>query len=116
MTCHLCQASGAKKHGRDRYGNQRFRCRTCRKTFSERPDRPLGAMTVPVEKALLILQLLCEGSGIRAVQRVTGCHQETILKLLATVGAGCETLLAERVKGASPWPTCRRTRFGATWR
>jgi transposase-like protein/IS1 family transposase len=101
MTCHLCQASGAKKHGRDRYGNQRFRCRTCRKTFSERPARPLGAMTVPIEKAVLITQLLCEGNGIRSIQRVTGCHQETILKLLKTVGAGCETLLTERVKGVA---------------
>jgi transposase-like protein/IS1 family transposase len=101
MTCHLCQAAGAKKHGKDRYGNQRFRCLTCRKTYSERPARPLGAMTVPVEKALLILQLLCEGSGIRAIQRITGCHQETILKLLVTVGAGCEELLGERVKSVA---------------
>jgi transposase-like protein len=55
VVCHLCQAANAKKFGKDRYGNQRFRCRTCRKTFSERPGRALGAMTVPVEKALLVL-------------------------------------------------------------
>ncbi len=55
-------------------------------------------MRVPVDKALLILNLLCEGSGIRAASRVTGCHQGTILRLLVQVGEGCERLLAEQVR------------------
>lgn len=98
MVCHLCQAANAKKIGHTRDGRQRFRCRSCRKTFSEQRARPLGAMTVPVEKALLVLQLLCEGNGIRSIQRITGCHQATILKLLVEVGGGCEQLLAETVR------------------
>ncbi|HVR10897.1 MAG TPA: IS1 family transposase [Thermoanaerobaculia bacterium] len=101
MVCHLCQAENAKKFGRTRDGRQRYRCRTCRKTFSERRARPLGAMNLPVEKALLVLQLLCEGSGIRAIQRVVGCHQGTILKLLVQVGGGCEQLLSETVKNVT---------------
>jgi transposase-like protein len=98
MVCHLCQAANAKKFGKDRRGNQRYRCRTCRKTFSERPARPLGAMRLPVEKAELILHLLTEGSAIRAIERITGTEKKTILRLLAQVGADCERLLAERVK------------------
>jgi len=47
------------------------------------------------------LPLLCEGSGIRAIQRVVGCHQGTILKLLVEVGAGCEQLLSETVKNVA---------------
>src|SRR5579864_8140309 len=101
MVCHLCQAENAKKFGHTRDGRQRYRCRTCRRTFSERRARPLGAMNLPVEKALLVLQLLCEGSGIRAIQRVVGCHQGTILKLLVEVGAGCEQLLTDLVKGVA---------------
>jgi transposase-like protein/IS1 family transposase len=99
MTCHLCQAANAKKFGKDRRGNQRYRCRTCRKTFSERRARTLpAAMRISPEKAELILMLLCEGSGIRSIGRTTGAHQVTILKLLSEVGAGCERLLAESVK------------------
>ncbi|HEV3074849.1 MAG TPA: IS1 family transposase [Thermoanaerobaculia bacterium] len=101
MVCHNCQAENSKKVGRTRDGRQRYRCRTCRVTFSERRTRPLGAMNLPVEKALLVLQLLCEGSGIRSIQRVTGCHQGTILKLLTEVGAGCEQLLSETVKNVA---------------
>jgi transposase-like protein/IS1 family transposase len=99
MTCHLCQAENAKKFGRTRDGRQRFRCRTCRKTFSERRARTLpAAMRISPERAELILMLLCEGSGIRSIGRTTGTHQVTILKLLAEVGAGCERLLSETVK------------------
>jgi transposase-like protein/IS1 family transposase len=97
MQCQACQTP-AKRFGKDRRGNQRFRCRTCRKTFSERPERPLGAMRLPIERAELILHLLTEGNAVRAIERVTGTEKKTILRLLVQVGAGCERLLAERVK------------------
>src|SRR5688572_12707745 len=98
MVCHLCRAATAKKHGRTREGHQRYRCRTCRKTFSERPERPLGSMRVPVDKALSILHALCEGAGIRPLARQSGVHQGTILKLLVQAGEGCERMLAEQVR------------------
>jgi hypothetical protein len=68
------------------------------KTFSERPDRPLGDMRLPVDRALLCLHLLCEGNAVRAVARITGTEKKTILRLLVQVGEGCERLLAETVK------------------
>jgi transposase-like protein/IS1 family transposase len=98
MLCQACQTDTCKKFGRTREGHQRFRCRTCRKTFSERPERTLGAMTLPLEKALLCLHMLCEGNAVRAVERVTGVEKKTILRLLVQVGEGCERMLAETVK------------------
>jgi transposase-like protein/IS1 family transposase len=97
MQCAICVAP-AKKFGRDRKGNQRHRCLTCRKTFSERPERPLGAMNLPLDRALLCLNLLCEGSSIRAIERITGTEKKTILRLLVQVGEGCERMLEETVK------------------
>ena len=97
MDCVACEAP-AKKFGKDRSGNQRFQCRTCRKTFSQRPDRPLGDMRLPLERALLCLHLLCEGSSVRAVERITGTEKKTVLRLLVQVGAGCERMLTETVK------------------
>jgi len=59
MTCHNCQTANAKRFGKDRRGNQRYRCRACRRTFSDRRANPLPAdMRVPVAKAELILHLL----------------------------------------------------------
>lgn len=101
MVCHLCQAAAAKKFGKTRQGHQRYRCRTCRKTFSERPECPLGAMRIPIDRAILCLTLLCEGSSVRAVERITGTEKKTILRLLVQVGEGCERLLAEKVRGVA---------------
>ncbi len=96
--CTHCDGA-AKRFGKDRRGNQRFRCLTCRKTFSERPERLLGDMRLPDDKALLCLSLLCEGSSIRAIERVTEVGKRTILNLLVQVGEGCERMLAETIKG-----------------
>jgi transposase-like protein/IS1 family transposase len=97
ISCAHCEAP-AKKFGKDRSGNQRFRCRTCRKTFSERLERPLGDMRLPLDRALLCLHLLCEGSSVRAIERITGTEKRTVLNLLVQVGAGCERMMAETVK------------------
>ncbi len=101
MVCHHCHRDGCKRFGKTRQGHQRYRCRTCRKTFSERPERPLGDMRVPLDRAILCLTLLCEGSSVRAVERITGTEKKTILRLLVQVGEGCERLLAEQVRGVA---------------
>jgi transposase-like protein/IS1 family transposase len=98
MQCANCETDTCKKFGKTREGHQRFRCRTCRKTYSERPERPLGDMRLPLDRALLCLNLLCEGSSIRAIERITGTEKKTILRLLVQVGEGCERMLAETVK------------------
>jgi transposase-like protein len=97
MDCIACNAP-SKRFGKDRKGNQRHRCLTCGKTFAERPERLLGDMIVPEDRALLCLSLLCEGSSIRAIERVTGTEKKTILRLLCQVGEGCELMLEETVK------------------
>src|SRR5436305_2209311 len=93
MDCATCQTE-CKKFGKTREGHQRYRCRTCRKTYSERPERPLGDMRLPVDRAVTVLHLLCEGSAVRAVERITGTDKKTILRLLVQVGDGCEKMLA----------------------
>ncbi len=41
------------------------------------------------DKRVQILHLLCEGSSIRAITRVTGASKNTVAKLLADVGQAC---------------------------
>ena len=99
MECTACPSpSRIKKMGKDRKGNQRFRCLTCRKSFSERPERPLGAMQLPLDKALLCLHLLCEGNAVRSIERIVDVDKKTILKLLVQVGEGCERMLSETIQ------------------
>lgn len=97
MTCHNCQIT-AKKFGKDRKGNQRYRCAGCKKTFSEIQDRPLGTMRLPMDKALQVLRLLVEGVSIRSAERITGVEKKTILSLLERVGERCEMLLENLIR------------------
>ena len=100
MTCHNCQIQ-AVKIGKDRKGNQRFRCNKCRKTFQEQQAKPLETMRLPMEKALLCLRLLVEGNSIRSTERITGVEKKTILSLLVLAGEKCERLLNEKIKAVA---------------
>lgn len=97
MNCPACQ-NEARKFGKDRYGNQRFQCLACRKTFSDRPINVLNEMRLPLDKAIAVLKLLTEGMSIRATVRVTGVAKDTVSALLVCVGQKCEAFLQDRLK------------------
>ena len=97
MRCPECRVC-CKRFGKHRNGLQRFRCKHCRKTYTEDHERPFGAMTVPVDKAVLALQLLVEGTSIRSTERVTGLHRDTIMRLLVLAGERCEKLIGRKIR------------------
>jgi len=88
MNCPNCN-NLSKKDGKDRKGDQRFKCTECGKRFSLAKEKLLGAMILSEEKALLCLQLLVEGNSVRSTERITGVHRTTIFSLLETVGKKC---------------------------
>ena len=55
-------------------------------------------MYVSTDKAATVIQLLTEDISIRSVERITGLHRDTILRVLATVGEGCERMLEQRIR------------------
>src|SRR6267378_2078589 len=97
MQCPTCQTE-ARKFGKDRYGNQRYQCQACRKTFSDRPAKPLDEMRLPLDKALFCLKLLTEGNSIRATVRLSGVAKDTVTALLVCVGDRCEVFLSEKLQ------------------
>lgn len=54
---------------------------------------------LPVAKRATILQMLCEGSSMRAITRVTGVSLNTVTKLLIDAGKACEAYHDEHVRG-----------------
>src|SRR5205807_2719246 len=92
MTCHNCQLK-AVKAGKDRKGNQRYRCDKCKRRFQAEQEKLLGNMYLSEEKALLVLQLLLEGNSVRSIERITGVQKKTTLNLLAMAGERCEELI-----------------------
>ncbi|MEO6191960.1 MAG: IS1 family transposase [Thermoanaerobaculia bacterium] len=96
----VCRSCGGPTigWGRDKEGNPRRKCKACRSTFGIIPVRPLGAMRLDMDRAVLCLNLLTEGSSIRSTERITGTHRDTICSLLRLAGAKCEAILNRLVR------------------
>jgi len=47
------------------------------------------ANNLPTEKKAMAISMLAEGSSIRAIERVTAIHRDTIMRLGVRVGQAC---------------------------
>jgi transposase-like protein/IS1 family transposase len=95
MDCPKCGES-AQRFGKTRSGQQRYRCLECCQTFSE-PKALAGISTDP-KKATFALQLLLEGTSVRATSRLTGLAKGTILRLMVQAGRQCFQFLADTMQ------------------
>lgn len=99
MTTCRCCGGDTKRRGFYRNKNfnvQRFECLKCGTTFSEK--QPLDNIRVDFNKALQVIHLLVEGTGIRACERLTGLNRRTVLGILKTAGEKCARLLDEKIR------------------
>jgi IS1 family transposase len=60
-----------------------------------------GMNKLPLEKRVQILSMLCEGSSMRSVSRVTGVSINTVTKLLVDAGTACAAFHDERVRNVT---------------
>lgn len=98
MPCPHCASERIQRFGRDRKQQQRFRCQDCRKTFIPPHPKPLGSMRVDQDKAVFALRLLLEGMSIRATERMTGLHRDTLCALVLHVGQRCCRFLDRTIR------------------
>ena len=90
-----CSHTNYKKSGKNRNGSQRYKCKDCGVRFSDPPinTKPLGNMRVDLDKAMLILGMLLEGTSIRAASRLTGIDKDSIGRLILEAGDKCQNFL-----------------------
>ncbi len=53
------------------------------------------ANILPLEKQTTVVHALVEGSSILAVERMTGVHQDTIMRLGVRVGEACAAYMGK---------------------
>ena len=63
------------------------------------------------DKQIAIIGALAEGSSIRSIERMTGVHRDTIMRLGVKVGQGCTALLDEKMRNLP----CRLLQFDEVW-
>ena len=69
------------------------------------------ANVLPTEKQITIIGSLCEGSSIRSIERLTGVHRDTIMRLGVKVGQGCTALMDASMHNLS----CERLEMDEIW-
>ena len=59
------------------------------------------ANNLETEKKVLAVSMLAEGSSIRAIERVTNIHRDTIMRLGVRVGEACVKIHDEKMRGVA---------------
>ena len=66
---------------------------------------------LPTEKKIAVVSALVEGVSIRSIERMTGVHRDTIMRLGVRTGQGCAKLLDSKMRGLS----CQYLQFDEIW-
>jgi IS1 family transposase len=55
--------------------------------------------------------MLCEGSSIRSIERITGIHRDTVMRLGVRIGEGCRRIMDDKMRNLS----CRLIQVDEIW-
>jgi IS1 family transposase len=69
------------------------------------------ANVLNTDKQLAIIAALAEGLSIRAIERMTGVHRDTIMRLGVKVGQGCTSLMDAKMRNLP----CHRLEMDEIW-
>src|SRR6266571_1189817 len=69
------------------------------------------ANKLPTEKKVMVISMLAEGASIRAVERITGVNQNTIMSLGRRVGDACKRIMDEKMRGLN----CANVEIDEIW-
>jgi IS1 family transposase len=69
------------------------------------------ANVLSTDKQIAVIGALAEGSSIRSIERITGVHRDTIMRLGVRAGKGCARLLDAKMRDLS----CQHLQFDEIW-
>lgn len=69
------------------------------------------ANVLNMDKQIMVIGALAEGSSIRSIERMTGVHRDTIMRLGVKVGQGCTALMDRSMRDLP----CTRLEFDEIW-
>jgi len=69
------------------------------------------ANVLPMEMKTVVIGALAEGNSIRSIERMTGVHRDTIMRLGVKVGTGCEKILDKTMRNLD----CKTLQLDEIW-
>jgi transposase-like protein len=95
LSCRFCELRSAFFHLMFNKNSLR-QCNFC-STLSQIESLNM-ANTLKTEKKTAIASMLCEGSSIRGIERMTGVHRDTIMRFGVRLGEGCKRIMDEKLR------------------
>jgi transposase-like protein len=80
------------KHGTTKAGRQRYKCKTCRHTFTERKGTIFYRKRTEEKEIIETLAWIAEGARISSIARVKGHKEDTILSWLREAKEHAESI------------------------
>jgi len=69
------------------------------------------ANVLSIDNKIAVIGALAEGSSIRSIERITGVHRDTIMRLGVKVGQGCTAMMDAKMRNLS----CARLEMDEIW-
>lgn len=69
------------------------------------------ANILPMEKQITVIGALAEGNSIRSIERMTGIHRDTVMRLGIKIGEGCDAILDKTMRGLK----CKKIQVDEIW-
>ena len=98
MDCPFCDRTNTHKHGKTSKGSQRYRCASCRRTFTDTFDTLYYRRQVTPEQVELILQAHAEGSSLRGISRIGKRAYGTVVDIVRKASYKAQLVHNEEVK------------------
>jgi IS1 family transposase len=69
------------------------------------------ANILKTEKKAMAVSMLAEGNSVRSIERITGIHRDTIMRLGLRVGEGCRQIMDSKMRGLA----CKQIECDEIW-
>lgn len=80
-------------------------------SFKQPVKLPVMANILSTDKKVTAVGMLCEGNSIRSIERMTGIHRDTIMRLGVRVGKACEKIMNETMRNL----VCSKIQMDEVW-
>jgi IS1 family transposase len=64
-----------------------------------------------IDEKVSAVGMLCEGNSIRSVERMTGIHRDTVMRLGVRMGEGCQRIMDDKMRNLS----CKLIQVDEVW-
>ena len=81
-------------HGRTR---PRYKCKTCRRTFSAKTGTALEGLRKPTELIVIVMTLLAYGCPLQAIVHAFGLDERTVTRWQERAGAHCQRIHQDQI-------------------